>query len=185
MRKRSVINGADRRPAEKDARHVSRPSSAGRPMTIQSAEGGTTTPRAALARHARKCTVCRHPEREAIEDDFLRWHSPEDVAEDYGIADHCSVYRHVHATGLFERRRQTIRLALEPLLERAHTVRVTAGAVISAVRLYAQLNGDGKLIHPAKTVIVHHVAHPAAPSSEPGRSNPNSEIRKLDHAPTN
>jgi hypothetical protein len=37
-------------------------------------------------RHGRKCKVCRHPDRDAIERDFLRWHSPDRIAEDYGIA---------------------------------------------------------------------------------------------------
>jgi len=75
--------------------------------------------RSHLPRHTRRCRVCAHPDRAAIEQDFLRWRSPEKLARDYGIADHSSIYRHVHATGLYARRQQTIRAALESILERA------------------------------------------------------------------
>jgi hypothetical protein len=196
MMKRSEVRdtgqGTHKCLAEKDAGRVRspRPVSAarpgrGRPTASQTGEGGTTKQRAALTRHSRRCNVCKHPDREAIELDFLRWRSPDDIAKDYGIADHSSIYRHVHATGIFARRRQTIRLALEPLLERAHTVKVTASAVISAVRLYAQMNDAGEWIRPVKTVIIHHVTDSVAPSSEQGQSNPNRQIRELEHAPTN
>jgi hypothetical protein len=42
--------------------------------------------------------------------------------------------------GLFERRNQTLRLALGPIIERAMTVRVTADAVIRAVMVCVNLN---------------------------------------------
>jgi hypothetical protein len=150
-------------------------------------------PRAASARHARRCNVCKHPDREAIELEFLRWRSPGDIASDHGIADRSSIYRHAHATGIFQRRRQTIRLALEPLLEQACTVKVNASAIISAVRLYAQMSDTGELVLRTKTVVVHHVtdpvtepiANPAAPVSAPNQANPNRNKVKLDHAPTN
>jgi len=111
--------------------------------------------RSALARHSRKCSVCRHRDRDAIEYDFLTWQSPDQIAANYGIADHSSIYRHAHATGLFDRRARTIRLALCPIVEQAMTVEVTADAVIRAVELFAQLNSDGRLTPPTKHVIYH------------------------------
>jgi hypothetical protein len=33
-----------------------------------------------LARHALRCAVCRHPNREIIEDDFLHWRNPSRAA---------------------------------------------------------------------------------------------------------
>ncbi len=98
------------------------------------------SPRKNLRRHARKCGVCRHPNRKEIEQDFLCWQSPDVIAKAHGIADHSSVYRHAHAVGLFERRNQTLRLALGPIIERAMTVRVTADAVIRAVMVCVNLN---------------------------------------------
>ena len=93
-----------------------------------------------LRRHARKCSVCRHPNRKEIEQDFLCWQSPDVIAKAHGIADHSSVYRHAHAVGLFERRCQTLRLALGPIIEKATTVRVTADAVIRAAVVCINLN---------------------------------------------
>jgi hypothetical protein len=135
----------------------------------------------APARHNRKCSVCRHRDREAIEQDFLRWRSPDQIAEDYGIADHSSVYRHAHATGLFDRRAATIRIALEPIIERAMTVEVTADGVVRAIELLARLNGDGQLISPPKYVI-HHSCRPTMSRREaprprkPNRQNAQVEL---------
>jgi len=196
MKKRSAVReavpGAKKRPVQKDLGrdHSARPPVApppgrGRPAASQPGQAATTKRRAASARHARRCNVCKHPDREAIELAFLRWRSPDDIAEEYGIAHHTSIYRHVHATGIFARRRQSIRLALEPLLERACSVKVTANAIVNAARVYAQINEAGEWVRPAKTIIIHHVADSAAPSSEPEQSNPDSEIRRLEHAPTN
>jgi hypothetical protein len=152
---------------------------------MQLAEGEETARRADLERHSRKCTICRHPDRDAIEHDFLHWCHPVDIAEQFGLADHSSIYRHAHATGLFARRRQSICIALEPLLEHVHTIDVTAATVISAVRLYAQLNGESDRVRPAKTVIVHHITHPAATVSQPESENPNRQIQELEDGPTN
>jgi hypothetical protein len=59
-----------------------------------------------FAHHSLKCRVCRHPRCRDIEEAFLRWRSPEKLARDYDIPDHSYIYRHVHATGLFDRRRR-------------------------------------------------------------------------------
>ena len=104
--------------------------------------------RPAATRHNRKCSVCRHADRAAIDQDFLRWHSPDRIAKDYRIADHSSIYRHAHATGLFDKRARTIRLALEPIIERAATVEVTADAVIRAIYVITHLDGNGRWIEP-------------------------------------
>jgi hypothetical protein len=126
-------------------------------------------PATSLGRHKRKCGVCKHPDRDAIEQEFLRWYNTEDIARDYDIPDHSSIYRHAHATGLFERRSTTIRVALEPLIEQATSVEVTADAVIRAVRVYAHLNNAGQWVNPP-THVVHHTLSiqpefPGAPNS--------------------
>jgi hypothetical protein len=41
------------------------------------------------------------------------------LAGDYDIADHCSTYRQVHSTGLYPCWCQSIRAALETILERS------------------------------------------------------------------
>jgi hypothetical protein len=109
-------------------------------------------PKAPLGRHTRKCIVCRHPERKAIELEFLRWRSAEDIADDYGCADYSSIYRHARATKLFERRRANVRVALEPIIEKAEHAKIAAEAV---VRTYAQINESGKWV-PTTAHVVHH-----------------------------
>jgi len=56
-----------------------------------------------LAHHRLQCRVCRHPECRQIEEEFLRWRSPEKLVADYGIADHSSLYPHAYASGLYVR----------------------------------------------------------------------------------
>jgi hypothetical protein len=66
----------------------------------QPAPGRPSGPRvrAKMGPHTRRCNVCRHPHRKEIEQEFLRWRSPDHIAQDYKIPDHSSIYRHVHAT---------------------------------------------------------------------------------------
>ena len=110
-----------------------------------------------LGRHTRKCTVCNHPDRDAIEQEFLRWYAPQDIARDHDIPYASAIYRHAHATGLFERRRATIRIALEPLIEQATGVEATADSVVRAIRTYAQLNDAGQLVNTPSQVVYHIV----------------------------
>lgn len=105
-------------------------------------------------RHARPCTVCKHPERPAIEEAFLNWRSAPDIVEEYGIAHHSALYRHAHATGLFDRRRGHIRSALEFIIERASEVQPTASGIINPVRAYARLTEGGRWVEPEKKYII-------------------------------
>jgi hypothetical protein len=112
--------------------------------------------RASLARHSRKCSVCHHPDREFIDDDYLRWSSPETIARQYKISHHSVVYRHALATGLRTQRRASLRATLEHFIEEAQNVRVTAHSLVSAVRLYAQINDQGQWNPPTRRHIVEH-----------------------------
>jgi hypothetical protein len=96
--------------------------------------------------------VCRHAQREEIESAFIGWRSPAAIAEEYGLADRASVYRHSHALGLFEKRRRNIRAALERIIEKAGEVDVTASAVVAAVQAYAKINAAGEWIDRTETV---------------------------------
>ena len=158
--------------------------------------------KAPLGRHTRKCTVCKHPEREAIELEFLRWRSPKDIADDYGFNDYSSIYRHARAAGLFEQRRATIRFALEPLIERAEHVAVTADALVRAVRAYCSINDSGQWIEPPAHVVYHSIpaartlelAPPSSPAllsapteqpaSGPRRQKSNRQLQELEGVPT-
>jgi len=119
-----------------------------------------------LARHARKCAVCAHPDRDAIEGDFVRWAALERIAAQYNLSDRSTLYRHAHATGLFARRKQELGRVLESILEAAETCTLdTADMIIRAARLYTHLDDYGRWFEPPRTHIV--VTVPASAVSEP------------------
>jgi len=99
-----------------------------------------------LGRHKRNCSVCCHPKVAEIEGDFISWRSPAAIAQEYGLADRTSVYRHAHALGLFPKRQRNVRAALEKIIERAGEVDVTAPAVVAAVQAYSKINTAGQWV---------------------------------------
>jgi hypothetical protein len=88
-----------------------------------------------LARHQRKCTICQHPERAAIEDEFLHWRSPASIGRIYKIKRR-AVYRHAQALQLHKRRRRNLRYSLSRIMEQAHTVKVTPSLLIRGVHAF-------------------------------------------------
>jgi hypothetical protein len=119
-------------------------------------------------RHERLCTVCSHPEREAIEEAFLHWRSADDLDEEYDLTSPAAIYRHAHATGLFEQRSRNMRYALENIIERSDSVPATADSVIRAIRACSCLKDNGEWVDPPTThrVIVNVTrgdAHPPIP----------------------
>ena len=101
--------------------------------------------------------MCRHAQREVIEAAFVGWRSPAAIAEEFGLADRASVYRHAHALGFFEKRRRNIRAALERIIEKAAEVDVTASAVVAAVQAYAKINAAGEWIDRTETVSLNQL----------------------------
>ena len=89
-----------------------------------------------LGRHRRNCTVCAHERCAELEADFVGWKNPTLIANEFGLADRTSVYRHAHAFGLFEKRKRNVRAALERIIEKAGEVEVTSSAVVAAVQAY-------------------------------------------------
>ena len=57
-----------------------------------------------LSYHERNCTICRHPDRDAIEEAFLQWRSVSNIRHEFHLPSRTSLYRHAHALGLFARR---------------------------------------------------------------------------------
>lgn len=99
-----------------------------------------------VGRHRRACTVCTHPKRQEIERDFITWQSPIAIAQEYGLSDRASIYRHAHAFRLFEKRKRNVRAALEWIIEKAGDVEVTASAVVAAVQAYSKINAQGQWV---------------------------------------
>ena len=130
-------------------------------------------PRAAMGPHTRRCNVCRHPDRKAIEHEFLRWRSPDKIAREYGIPDHSSIYRHVHATGIFARRRKAVRVALESVIECAEVVKVTASSLVKAVHAYTHINEFGEWIkHPTKHIVIVQHQNVSQENAQPVAKDP-------------
>jgi len=93
-----------------------------------------------LARHRAQCRICRHSRREEIEWEFLDWVPGREIAETYKLGSARSVYRHAHALDLLRRRHGYVQRALENIIERSGEAKITAGSVVSAVRLLVELN---------------------------------------------
>jgi hypothetical protein len=108
-----------------------------------------------LERHARKCAVCKHKEREDIELDFLHWHNAVDIMCAYDLPDKRILFRHAHATGLFERRMLDMRFAASLMVDQAETVKPSATAVLKAMRACTILSNHGAWIDPP-TRVVHY-----------------------------
>lgn len=111
-------------------------------------------PAADPARHARKCEICHHSERDAIEGEFIDWHHPDTIVDDYELNSRASIYRHAHAVGLFRRRRRNLRCALELVIQEAERTSPTADAIIRAVRAHSRVTSSGRWIEAPKYVVI-------------------------------
>jgi hypothetical protein len=111
----------------------------------------------ASSHHGRRCTVCSRPLRDAIEADFLRWRSPEEITREYRLVNRSTIYRHANAAGLFHRRKEQFARVLEYFLEQAEICSlVDANVVIRAARVYAHLDYNGKRIESPRTNYIYH-----------------------------
>jgi hypothetical protein len=123
-------------------------------MNMKRVWGSRTTSRGAdLRRHSRKCSICHHPERASIEDDFLRWRQPHDIVHEYKLNHHSTIYRHARAVGLFRHRGDGLRSALDILIEKAEQAPASAASVIRAIRAYSCLTDDGRWVEPVRRII--------------------------------
>jgi hypothetical protein len=160
--------------------------------TERAARSGATKSksRSASARdhHSRHCTVCNHPERAAIEEEFIHWHDPSEIGLDYEVGRR-AVYRHAHAAGLFARRERNMRFALGHMVQRAMNVTPTSDSILRAIRAYSCLNRRGQWIDPPAHVVVSsggailpnqrgsNPALPAVPDPSPVEVQPTEKSR--------
>jgi len=98
-----------------------------------------------LGRHEHHCTVCLHPQRLEIEEEWVGWGNASRIAKQYRVSRD-ALYRHTHALDLFAKRQRNIRKALERIIEQAETVEVNASAVVAAIQAYAKINNSGQWI---------------------------------------
>jgi hypothetical protein len=114
----------------------------------------------ALERHARKCVICNHPDREEIEELFLHWNKPAWFAPDFNVTSR-ALYRHAHATGLYEARQGNLRCVLDRILERSGEATLTGESIIRAVRAYTCLTSENQWVEPPSRVIFSSQPLPA------------------------
>ena len=107
--------------------------------------------RAAPSRHRRKCAICAHPRRAAIEDAFCRFVSPAQIAKRFRLANRQTVYRHASACGLFVRRNNALGSSLGFFLEKSDRLIPTFTNFLHAVEKFAKIDLDGETIRRPKS----------------------------------
>ena len=108
-----------------------------------------------LERHTRKCQICRHPDREYMEQEYEDWVKISLIARHYNVDD-SSLHRHLTAVGLVARRRNNVGAVLERIIERGAEKPVSGNTIIRAVKAYCCLTDDNKWIEPQRKVIHIH-----------------------------
>ncbi|HEV2387019.1 MAG TPA: hypothetical protein VGS20_07145 [Candidatus Acidoferrales bacterium] len=98
------------------------------------------------------CSICRHPQLRQIEDDFLDWFSARDISRLYKLPGHATVSRHARAMGLLHKRIKNLHFALGAIIEHVHQVKPNAAAIVSAIRLAAEINSEGERVEPGDRV---------------------------------
>jgi hypothetical protein len=139
-----------------------------------------------IAQHRRKCSVCRHPERAAIEEAFLHWQDVSNVTREFRLPGRTALYRHARTFNLFARRSRNLRFALGLIIEQAETVTPTAEAIIHAVRAYTRITDAGEWLEPPRHVTVSSGSAPAASSLGPAHASPDLIATQMEtgHAAT-
>ena len=133
-----------------------------------------------LERHSRRCIICHHPEREAIEEEFVHWRAPWKLAQDYKLTDYRTVYRHARAAGLLLQRRERLHSALDAFVESVDDVTFTGDTILRAMRAYSCIDSHGRWTEiPTQVQFSTSTdAHPPQPS--PRTSNVGSDVIDID-----
>lgn len=127
-------------------------------------------------RHSRKCQICNHRQRAAIENDFLHWNRADWIQKRYGLHGKSTIYRHAGATGLDARRRETLYRAAEQVAEEVNRLeKPSAHAILSAVRTLASLNERGQWAEPRSN---HEVVSTTAPPAQSADSSTTTVRRR-------
>jgi hypothetical protein len=104
-------------------------------------------------RHKRKCIICKHPDREKIDAAFLDWQRPTAIAAAFGLSDPRSLYRHTHATGLYELRRLKFSCAVDMVIESIKSHH-NYNALLRAVCVAGHMDVSGKRNPPSPRVVI-------------------------------
>ena len=129
-----------------------------------------------LERHSRRCIICHHPEREAIEEEFVHWRAPWKLAQDYKLSDYRTVYRHARAAGLLLQRRERLHSALDAFVESVDDVTFTGDTILRAMRAYSCIDSHGRWTE-IPTQVQFSTSNDSHPPEPPSRtSNVSSDV---------
>ena len=135
-----------------------------------------------LERHSRRCIICHHPEREAIEEEFVHWRAPWKLAKDYKLVDYRTVYRHARAAGLLLQRRERLHSALDAFVESVDDVTFTGDTILRAMRAYSCIDSHGRWTE-IPTQVQFSTSHDGPPPQPPTRtSNVDCNVIDIDSA---
>jgi hypothetical protein len=133
-----------------------------------------------LERHSRRCIICHHPEREAIEEEFVHWRAPWKLAKDYKLVDYRTVYRHARAAGLLLQRRERLHSALDAFVESVDDVTFTGDTILRAMRAYSCIDSHGRWTE-IPTQVQFSTSNDGPPPQSPTRtSNVSSDVIDID-----
>lgn len=133
-----------------------------------------------LERHSRRCIICHHPEREAIQEEFVHWRAPWKLSQDYKLNDYRTVYRHARAVGLLLQRRERLHSALDAFVESVDDVTFTGDTILRAMRAYSCIDSHGRWTEIPTQVQFSTSTDPHPPQSSPRTSNVDSDVIDID-----
>jgi len=140
-----------------------------------------------LSHHKRRCSICHHPDRDAIEEAFLQWCRVKNIDSDFKPdGGPTAIYRHARALNLFKQRNLNLRTALEFVIERAENVVPTAEGLVKAIHAYTRINDQGEWIDTPTTHIVKvmPIVKPAPRNVTPATSgNVTLDVKKISDCP--
>src|SRR5271168_1349770 len=145
-------------------------------MTTELESQSASAPNSSEDRHSRKCTICNHPDREDIDEDFLHWSRSERIVRDYNLPSLSALYRHAHACGLWNLRRIKIRRALDRLIERAGDCNPSGNAVLRAIEMSCRFDQDDRYVEPNKRVIIEHRTVASEPNPNRKSNQPTPHV---------
>ena len=133
-----------------------------------------------LERHSRRCIICHHPEREAIEEEFVHWRAPWKLSQDYKLADYRTVYRHARAAGLLLQRRERLHSALDAFVESVDDVTFTGDTILRAMRAYSCIDSHGRWTEIPTQVQFSTSSDPHPPQPPTRTSNVGPDVIDID-----
>jgi hypothetical protein len=73
-----------------------------------------------LGRHQSQCSICSHPQREEIEEEWINWGCTTLLADRYRVSRY-SIYRHMRALDLSKERQKKVQSGCVPASPPAQT----------------------------------------------------------------